>query len=277
MKLDAHQHFWRYNQRDYGWIGDDMASLRRDFLPANLTQEQIPLGFDGSIAVQARQSLMETEWLLSLTEENARLLGIVGWLELCSAELPSQLERFAPHPKLCGVRHVVQDEPDDKFMLRDDFQRGIAHLKQWNLVYDLLIFPRHLPVACELVCRFPEQVFVLDHLAKPPIKTGTLEPWATDIRALASFANVACKVSGMVTEADWSKWRAQDFLPYLEVVFEAFGVERVMIGSDWPVCTLAASYAETMNLVIAYVHSLSLSEQELVLGKNAQTWYGVKA
>ncbi len=277
MKLDAHQHFWRYNQRDYGWIGDDMAALRCDFLPTDLAREQIPLEFDGSIAVQARQSVAETEWLLQLAGENKRLLGVVGWLDLCSPELPAQLERLAPHPKLCGVRHVVQDEPDDRFMLREDFLRGIAQLQQRNLVYDILIFSRHLPIASELVSRFPEQTFVLDHLAKPSVRQGELEPWRTDLRVLASHPNVCCKVSGLMTEADWNNWRAADFRPYLDLAFEAFGIERIMIGSDWPVCTLAASYAETMGLVIEYLRSLSLSEQDLVLGKNAQTWYGVRA
>ena len=277
MKLDAHQHFWCYNQREYGWIGDEMAALRRDFLPADLAREQLPLGFDGSIAVQARQSVAETEWLLQLAEENKRLHAVVGWLDLCSPELPAQLERFAPHPKLCGVRHVVQDEPDDQFMLREDFLRGIAQLQQWKLSYDILIFPRHLPIAGELVSRFPEQAFVLNHLAKPSVRQGELEPWRTDMRALASHPNVCCKASGLMTEADWNNWRAADFRPYLEIAFEAFGIERIMIGSDWPVCTLAVSYAETVGLVIEYLRDLSLSEQDLVLGKNAQTWYGVRA
>lgn len=277
MKLDAHQHFWRYNQRDYGWIGDAMAALRRDFLPEELAREQTSLGFDGSIAVQARQSLAETKWLLQLADANPFIKGVVGWVDLCSPELSAQLERFAHHPKLCGVRHVVQDEPDDRFMLREDFLRGIAHLKQWKLTYDILVFPRHLPIAGELVKRFPEQTFVLDHLAKPPIKAGSLEPWATDMRALAAFPNVVCKASGMVTEADWDNWRAADFRPHLDIAFEAFGIERIMIGSDWPVCTLAASYAETVDIVIEYLRGLSLPEQDLILGKNAQTWYGVRA
>lgn len=276
MKLDAHQHFWRYNQREYGWIGHDMAALRRDFLPGDLLREQLPLGFDGSVAVQARQSLDETQWLLQLAGEDDRVFGVVGWVDLCSADLPAQLDRFAPNPKLRGIRHVVQDEPDDRFMLRDDFFRGIAQLRQRNLAYDLLILPRHLRTACELVTRFPEQLFVLDHMAKPPIKSGALEAWATGLRALSAFPNVACKVSGIVTEADWSHWKPSDFLPYLDVAFEAFGTERIMIGSDWPVCTLAASYGEAIGIVTDYLLSLSLREQALVLGKNAQSWYGVR-
>ena len=277
MKLDAHHHLWRYNDREYGWIGDEMGVLRRDFLPDELAREQSALGFEGGIAVQARESLAETEWLLGLAGEYDHIRGVVGWVDLCSADLPAQLERFAANPKLRGVRHVVQDEPDEQFMLRQDFLRGIEQLRRWKLAYDILIYPRHLPAACELARRFPEQVFVLDHMAKPPIKSGELEPWATGLRALAAFPNVACKASGMVTEADWTRWRPADLRPYLDVVFEAFGTERVMIGSDWPVCTLAASYEETMGVVTEYIGNLSAPERGLVLGENAMRWYGIGA
>jgi L-fuconolactonase len=277
VKLDAHHHLWRYNDREYGWIGDEMGVLRRDFLPDELAREQSALGFDGGIAVQARESLAETEWLLGLAGEYDHIRGVVGWVDLCSPDLPAQLERFAANPKLRGVRHVVQDEPDEQFMLRQDFLRGIEQLRQWKLAYDILIYPRHLPAACELVRRFPEQVFVLDHMAKPPIKSRALEPWATGLRALAALPNVACKASGMVTEADWTRWRPADLRPYLDVVFEAFGTERVMIGSDWPVCTLAASYEETMGVVTEYIGNLSAPERGLVLGENAMRWYGIGA
>lgn len=276
MKLDAHHHLWRYNDREYGWIGDEMAALRRDFLPDELAREQSALGFEGGIAVQARENLTETEWLLGLAGEYEHIRGVVGWVDLCSADLPAQLERFAANPKLRGVRHVVQDEPDEQFMLRQDFLRGIEQLRRWKLAYDILIYPRHLPAACELARRFPEQVFVLDHMAKPPIKSGELEPWATGLRALAALPNVACKASGMVTEADWTRWRPADLRPYLDVVFEAFGTERVMIGSDWPVCTLAASYEETMGVVTEYIGNLSAPERGLVLGENSVRWYRIR-
>jgi len=275
MRLDAHQHFWRYTASEYGWIGGDMAALRHDFLPDDLAREQVPIGFDGSIAVQARQSLQETEWLLQLADDHERIRGVVGWLDLCSPELPGQLERFAAHPKLRGVRHVVQDEPDDQFLLREDFRRGIGMLARRDLTYDILIFPRHLPAACDLVKSFPDQPFVLDHLAKPSIKDRLLEPWGTQIRELAALPNVLCKVSGMVTEADWRRWKRADLLPYLDLVFSAFGAERIMIGSDWPVCTLAASYADTMGIVIDYVGALSRDEQSRVLGENAREFYRV--
>ena len=276
MRLDAHQHFWRYRAEEYGWIGEEEGALKGDFLPADLAVELGRAGFDGCVAVQARQSLAETEWLLELADGYSFIRGVVGWLDLCSPELPAQLERFAPHPKLCGVRHVVQDEPDDRFMLREDFLRGIAQLKQWDLAYDILIFPRHLRVARELVGRFPEQRFILDHMAKPPIRQAALKPWASDLRALAALPNVACRVSGLVTEADWRHWKPSDLWPYVDTALEAFGAERAMIGSDWPVCTLAASYGDAMGAIVARLGDLSAREQALVLGGSAESWYGIR-
>jgi L-fuconolactonase len=180
--------------------------------------------------VQARQSLVETEWLLELAAGHSFIRAVVGWMDIRSPDLPAQLERLAPNPRLRGVRHVVQDEPDDGFMLRAGFLRGIASLRRWDLSYDILIFPRHLPAARELVGRFPEQRFILDHMAKPPIREGALEPWASDLRALATLPNVACKMSGMVTEADWEQWQPGDLRPYIHTVLDAFGAERLMIG-----------------------------------------------
>ena len=250
-----------------------MELLKQDYLPPNLALLTKATGIDGTVAVQARQTLAETEWLLDLADRYALIKGVVGWLDLCSPHLPDQLARFAGHPKLCGIRHVVQDEPDDQFMLREEFVRGIGLLAGHNLTYDILIYPRHLPAACELVARFPDQPFVLDHIAKPCIKDGRLEPWGAGIRRLAAMPNVFCKVSGMVTEADWQDWQQIDFQPYLELVFEAFGPERIMFGSDWPVCTVAASYAAVLDLVAAYVRQLSASEQARVWGETAQEFY----
>lgn len=275
MRIDAHQHFWKYSAAEYEWIGDDMPELKRDFLPRDLKPLLASQGFEDSIAVQARQSVEETRWLLELAEQNDFVKGVVGWVDLCSTELASQLERFAAHPKLVGVRHIVQGEPDDEFMLRPEFRKGIARLAGYGLTYDLLLYPRHLPVAVKLVREFPKQPFVLDHVAKPGIADGTLEPWATDIRELARFGNVCCKVSGMVTEARWKQWRADDFRPYLDVVFEAFGTERVMIGSDWPVCTVSASYAETIGIVKEYIRKFSEEQQNAILGGNCAAFYGV--
>jgi L-fucono-1,5-lactonase len=279
MRLDAHQHFWKYSAAEYGWINKSMGVLKRDFLPSDLAVRLAANGFDGSVAVQARQSLEETRWLLELAEENNCVKGVVGWVDLRSAELPAQLEEFSKSKKLVGVRHVVQDEPDDAFLLLPEFQRGIARLAGSGLVYDLLIFPRQFPAAIELVRMFPEQAFVLDHIAKPPIAEGTaagvLEPWMSGIRALAEFPHVACKLSGMVTEARWKEWTYEDFVPYLDTVFEAFGPARLMIGSDWPVCTLSAEYAATLGIVERYVERLSASERDAVLGENCARVYGI--
>jgi len=275
MRVDAHQHFWRYNPTDYGWITREMSNLRRDFLPEDLIRVQEPLGFDGSIAVQARQTLAETEWLLQLAERCPIIKGVVGWVDLSSPELPTQLARFSRYPKLRGIRHVVQDEPDDNFVLRSDFQRGIGELSRYGLTYDILIYPRHLPAACELVRRFPDQRFVLDHIAKPFIGRGEMEPWATDIKRLASSPNIYCKLSGMVTEADWRHCRPEVFEPYLDVVFGAFGPQRLLIGSDWPVCLLVAPYERVMAIVIDYIRHCSADERRMILGENAQAFYGV--
>jgi len=276
MKLDAHQHFWHYTPADYGWIGPDMQVLQKDHLPPNLALLTKSVDIEGTVAVQARQSLAETEWLLNLAERYTLLRGVVGWVDLRSPDLRSQLERFSAHPKLVGVRHVVQDEPDDQFMLRDDFMRGIGLLADFDLTYDILIFARHLPIACELVKKFPNQPFVLDHIAKPLIKTGQITPWDADLRRLAALPNVYCKVSGMVTEANWSTWQPADFRPYLDVIFEAFGPARLMFGSDWPVCTVAGSYEQVVKLVADYIQQLSSTEQAQIWGETAQKFYGLE-
>ncbi|MBN1936600.1 MAG: amidohydrolase family protein [Anaerolineae bacterium] len=275
MNIDAHQHFWQYNSQEYGWIGGRMM-LKRDFLPADLRPLQQAIGITGAVAVQARQTIEETRWLLELADAYPFIKGVVGWVELRSPHLRAQLDRFIDHPKFCGVRHIVHDEIDDRFMLRPDVLHGIAMLNEFGLTYDLLLFPKHLPVACELVNRFPEQPFVLDHIAKPRIKDGLLEPWATDIVKLAQFPNVCCKVSGMVTEADWQAWTPDDFTPFLDTVFEAFGANRLMIGSDWPVCTVAGKYSAVMQVVFDYVEKCSSSEQQAVLGGTAAQFYGLE-
>jgi L-fuconolactonase len=273
MKIDAHQHFWPYTPEAYGWVGPEMAVLKQDFLPPDLAPLLASLDFDGTVAVQARQTLEETRWLLALADQHAFIKGVVGWVDLCSPDLVAQLDRFGAHPKLCGVRHLVQDEPDDRFMLRADFVRGLKLLAGYGLTYDILIHPRHLPVACDLVEMFPEQPFVLDHLAKPLIKEGLLSPWESDLRRLAAFPNVLCKLSGMVTEADWQVWQPADFQPYLDVMFDAFGPRRLMIGSDWPVCTLAGAYAPVMQLVLDSIKQFSPEEQTGILGENAVQFY----
>jgi L-fuconolactonase len=273
QKIDAHQHFWHYNPVEHIWMTDEMAAIRRDFLPEDLRPLLDGLGFDGCIAVQVRQNLEETNWLLELAGRHDFIRGVVGWVDLRSPDLPAHLQQFAGQQKLVGVRHIVQNEPDDRFVLHEEFRRGIAQLADFDLAYDVLIYPRQLKAATGLVKAFPDQRFVLDHIAKPPIAEGKLEPWRTGLQELAKAPNLHCKLSGMVTEARWQEWRADDFLPYLDVVLEAFGPERLMIGSDWPVCTLSASYQSAMGLVLDFIARLSKAEQEGILGGNCARFY----
>lgn len=275
IRIDAHQHFWKYSAAEYGWIDESMSVLKRNFLPNDLRALLAANSFNGSIAVQARQSLEETRWLLELAGRNKCILGVVGWVDLCSPRVGDQLRGFAGNEKLVGVRHVVQDEPDDGFMLQLEFQRGIAQLAGFGLVYDLLLYPRHLPVAVGLVREFPDQRFVLDHIAKPAIANHLVEPWADEICALAQFPNVTCKLSGMVTEGRWQKWEYEDFVSYLDVVLNAFGPSRLMIGSDWPVCTLSADYTSTLGIVQKFISQLSASEQDAILGGTCARIYGI--
>ena len=275
MRIDSHQHFWHYDPAHQVWMTDQMEALRRDCLPGELQPLLEAGGFDGSIAVQARQMVAETEWLLKLADEHDFIQGVVGWVDLRSPALREQLAKYAQHPRLVGVRHVVHDEPDDRFMLLPEFRRGIGQLREFDLTYDLLLFPKHLPVAVTLVAEHPQQPFVLDHIAKPAIREGKFSPWREDLRRLAEFPNVFCKLSGLVTEAQWKQWRPEDFHPYLDMVIEAFGTERVMIGSDWPVCTLSGDYISTMRVVTDYVQRFPTEVREGILGGNCARFYGI--
>jgi L-fuconolactonase len=277
MRIDAHQHFWLYNSAEYGWIDESMAAIRRDFLPEDLAGELSKNDFDGSVAVQTRQTSEETSWLLELAAASPRVFGVVGWVDLRSPDAHSQLRSFAGNPKLVGVRHIAQAEPDDRFLLQPDFLRGISLLEEFDLAYDILIYTRHLPVATQFVEKFPRQRFVLDHMAKPPIKTGEIDLWEDGIRQLAAFPNICCKVSGLVTEADWQHWTPEQIRPYLDVVFDAFGSKRLMIGSDWPVCLVAGGYGRVMNLVKDYVRSNCPGALEAILGENARRFWHLKA
>ena len=270
MRIDAHQHFWRYEPAQYEWIDASMRALQRDFLPGHLRDEMDRAGVDASIAVQARQTLEETRWLLELAEAYPFVAGVVGWVDLQADDVEARLADVVANPKLVGVRHIVQSEPDDRFLLRPSFCRGIAALRQFNLTYDILIYPRHMTIAAELVTRFPQQSFVLDHLAKPAIRARAIDDWARDLRTLAAAPNVWCKLSGLVTETDWERCQPADIHPYLDVAFDCFGAERLMAGSDWPVCTVAADYSRTMAIVSDYVAPRPASERDGVLGENAK-------
>jgi L-fuconolactonase len=256
-------------------MGENMKVLKKDHLPNDLAEEQKKIGFNGSVAVQARQNLEETEWLLKLSDQYDMIKGVVGWVDLRSPEVEKQLEKYSKHPKLVGVRHVIQDESVD-FILGKDFLNGIGLLKQFDLVYDILIFPKQLPNSIKFVEKFSELTFVLDHIAKPYIKDKTISPWKEDMERLAKFKNVYCKVSGMVTEADWYYWKPEDFKPYLDIVFNAFGADRVMIGSDWPVCRVAGDYSKVMGIVEDYIKNFSEPDKAKILGGNAIKAYKLK-
>lgn len=275
LRIDAHQHFWHYDPGRHAWIDDAMALIQRDFLPPDLEPLLQDMAFDGCVAVQADPSEAETRFLLGLADRHPFIRGVVGWVDLRDPKVEQQLAHYAAHPRFCGVRHIVQSEADDRFLLGDAFGRGIGLLQKYSLTYDILIYPRHLPVATTFVERFPDQRFVLDHLAKPFIKARRLEPWARDLRALARHPNVYCKLSGLVTEADWTGWTPADLHPYLDVALEAFGPDRLMVGSDWPVCLLGGSYSTVMGLAGAYVDALSHDEQAKIMGGTAQSFYGL--
>jgi L-fuconolactonase len=278
MRIDSHQHFWRYDAGEYGWIDDAMAMLRRDFLPPQSAREMAAIGFDACVAVQARQTLDETRSLVALADAHPSIAGVVGWVDLQAGadRVRAQLASLAVHPKLVGIRHIVQAEPDDFFLIRPQVLEGLAVLGEFGLAFDLLIYRRHLRVAADCVARFPGHRFALDHLAKPNIRAHELDPWERDIRALARHPNVLAKLSGLVTEAEWTGWTADDIRPYLDVAFDAFGWQRLMIGSDWPVCLVAGDYSRTMHVVLDYVSSRPAHEQQAILGGNAQRFWRLK-
>ena len=275
MKIDSHHHFWKYSTDEYGWIEDEMKAVRRDFLPAELEKEIEGAGINGVVSVQARQTLEETEWLLRFSEKHDFIKGVVGWVPLISTDVGEYLSTLRSFTKLKAVRHVVQGEPDDDFILREDFNEGIRKLKECKLSYDILILEKHLPQTIRFVDMHPDQIFILDHIAKPRIRENLIEPWRKNIRALAERGNVYCKVSGMVTEADYGKWTDEQLRPYFNAVLEAFGPERLMFGTDWPVCTVACDYRRWVVIVQKFISSLSTSEQEAIFGGNAIKAYNL--
>ena len=273
MKIDAHQHFWVYNAEQYQWINENMTVIRRNFLPEDLAPIFQELSIDGCIAVQAQQTEEETMFLLELAKTYDFIKGVVGWVNLLDDQIADRLGVIASHQKLIGVRHVVQAEPDDHFMLRSDFQNGIKALSSHGLTYDILVFPHQLPAAIKLVEAFPDQPFILDHIAKPYLKTGKIEPWATHIRALAQSPKVWCKVSGIITEAEWHNWSYEQVKPYLAIVAEAFGPRRLVFGSDWPVCLLAGKYKAVYQLAQQFADDFLRGDDRGFWGENAAQFY----
>jgi L-fuconolactonase len=275
LKIDAHQHFWKYNAVEYPWIDDAMKVIRRDFLPEDLLGEIGRVGVEGVLSVQARQTVAETQWLLDIADNHDFIRGIVGWMELVSPGIATDLERFAGNKALKAVRHVVQDERDMDFLLRHDFNRGVGLLTEFGLAYDILIVEHQLPIAIEFVDRHPEQRFVLDHIGKPSVVGGELSSWQQNIRKLAERPNVYCKVSGMVTQINYKVWSEAQLRTYFDGVLEAFGAERCMFGSDWPVCLVACDYARWHRIVSGWVAALSTYEQERILGGTAMEAYNL--
>lgn len=274
MKVDAHQHFWHYTPEEYGWIDDSMAVIRRDFLPADLVPELDACGLDGTIAVQARQTLAETDWLLDLAQKHPRILGVVGWVPLRESRLPEILDRLAGNAALVGVRHVLQAEPD-AFFEDDAFLSGLAEVERRGLTYGLLIYARQLPLALLLVDRFPNLRIVLDHIAKPVVQGPPPADWRRNLAELARRPRVFCKISGVVTEAPGFQWSESVVVPYLEETLTTFGPERLLFGSDWPVCLVATDYARWFHCVQDWSAKISPSERALLLGGNAASVYRI--
>ncbi|MBO9683816.1 MAG: amidohydrolase family protein [Flavisolibacter sp.] len=273
--MDAHQHFWQFNPVRDSWITDEMSVIQKDFFPCDLKPVLQQNGFDGCVAVQASQSEEETEFLISLAAQNDFIKGVVGWVDLQANDIEERLAKYKSIPVVKGFRHVLQGEPQRDLMLKPEFKRGIAALQKQGFAYDILIFPDQINFSGELVASFPEQKFVIDHIAKPYIKRKEIDEWKRDMEKIAKHENVYCKISGMVTEADWKAWKKEDFKPYLDVVVEVFGTDRILFGSDWPVCLVAASYEKMLGIVKDYFASFSQNEQDRFFGLNAIRFYNL--
>lgn len=270
--IDAHQHFWQYHPATHSWMNDEMKSIRRDFLPGDLHPLLVNQQITGCVAVQAAQTEAETGFLVTLSEKNPWIKGVVGWVDLCARDIEDRLAYWKQFPVVKGFRHILQAEHPD-FLGQKSFINGISALQKHGFTYDILIYPRHLTATIALVKQFPQQRFVIDHLAKPEIKTGSLNEWAIGMVALSSFPNVFCKISGMVTEADWQHFTPADFHPYLDQVTESFGTGRLLYGSDWPVCLLATAYENQLAIVRNYFSSFSTDEKAAIMGENAALFY----
>lgn len=274
MTIDAHQHFWNYSPQTHEWINEEMQVIRRDFLPNDLAPVLRANGIDGCVAVQADQTDSESDFLLNLAAEHDFIKGVVGWTDLKSPELDQKLEAYKQNPLLKGFRHIVQGEPDG-FMTDPAFIAGVSRLRDFDLSYDILVFSRQLPEVCQLMRQLPEMRLVIDHFAKPDIKGGEFDLWKKHMTELSAYPHLHVKLSGLVTEADWKHWNLRDFQPYIETVLELFGPKRILFGSDWPVCLVAASYEQVLEIVNKYIEKLSMQEQAAIKGLNAIRFYGL--
>ena len=275
MKIDSHHHFWKYDPHTYSWMNEKMEVLKIDYQPADLKKEIAKAGIDGVVSVQADQSLRETDDLLEHARTNDFILGVVGWFPLADTNVRDLFDKYSNNQLLKGVRHVVQDEPDDNFILDDQFNRGVSLLKDYNWVYDILIYERQLGPSIQFVDRHPEQIFVLDHFAKPRIGDSAMEPWKAQMYEISKRENVSCKLSGIATEAKWNEWKKEDLIPYMEIALDAFGPSRVMFGSDWPVAKLAVEYGPWVEICRDFISNLSDNEKSLIEGRVALEVYGL--
>lgn len=274
-RIDSHQHFWKFDPVRDNWINDEMKVIQKDFLPDDLEPILKQNGFDGCVAVQSDQSEAENHFHFMNAEEFNFIKGIVGWVDLQAKTVEERLQYYFQFKKIKGFRHILQGEPQRDVMLQPAFMNGISLLQKYNFTYDILIFKDQLRYLPKFVSLFPDQRFVIDHIAKPVIKDGEIEEWTDDMKEVAQFENVYCKISGMVTEADWKNWKKEEFKPYIDTVVEAFGMNRIMFGSDWPVCLVAASYSQMLGIVEDYFASFSKDEQEKFFGVNAMKFYNL--
>jgi L-fuconolactonase len=275
MIIDSHQHFWNYEPKKHEWIDDNMAIIRKDFTPNDLKLVYKENNIDGCVAVQADQTLEETDFLIDLASKNNFIKGIVGWVDLRAENIEDVLEKYRKPKIVKGFRHIVQGEADPNFLLRPNFSKGISLLEKHNFTYDILVFPHQLGSVLNFVKKFPNQKFVLDHIAKPYIKDGYFEGWATMMTAIGKHENVSCKMSGMVTEADYNTWTPEQIHPYMNTVLEAFGTKRVLFGSDWPVCLVAGNYSKIKKLTTDFISQFSQIEQNSIMGNNAIEFYNL--
>lgn len=275
MKIDSHHHFWKYDPHTYSWMNEKMEVLKVDYQPVDLKKEIEEAGIDGVVSVQADQSLRETDDLLEHAKTNDFILGVVGWFPLADTNVEHLFDKYSNNQLLKGIRHVIQDEPDDNFILGDQFNRGVSLIKDYNWVYDILIYERQLSPSIQFVDRHPEQIFVLDHIAKPRIGESVIEPWKAQMYEMSKRENVSCKLSGIATEAKWKEWKKEDLIPYMEIALDAFGPSRVMFGSDWPVAKLAVEYGPWVEICRDFISSLSDNEKSLIEGRVALEIYGL--
>lgn len=274
MKIDAHQHFWNYDPKRHAWINDDMHVIQRHFLPESLAPILHQNGIEGCIAIQADQTIEETQFLVALAAKNDWIKAVIGWVDLKADDIESQLSFWKKYPIIKGFRHILQAEEPD-FMLSTKFLKGIACLQKFGYCYEILIYPRHLKSALSLVKLFPDMRFIIDHIAKPNIREHQMDDWKAGMQLLGQQKNVYCKISGLVTEADWKNWVPEDFSPYINTVVEAFGIDRLIYGSDWPVCLVAADYSAQLDICKMYFKDFSVLENDLFFGENAKRFYKI--